>query len=523
MKRMMCLWLPNWPIQRVRNETRDRRPVVLFAKRSEASRLLAATGLRGSFTVTACSHGPARGGVRPGMPLGEAESLLAGMPTRFVRHDDNADRAGLRALAVACQRYTPLVALEEAALPSSLLLEITGSAHLFGGESSLIETVRAHLRELGWLARIAIADGVGAAWALAHAPRPPQNLIPPGRNRDIVPDLGVDVLRLPPKIVRLLQQFDLRQIRQVMRLPRADVASRFGQETLTRLDQALGTIPELVIPERHVEPVRATWQFEDPVDHLTIIENVLAQLIRQIVATAMPRHVGVQRLRCSLTTVDRTRTQFTLGLLHPTQSIERLLELLRLRLESVRLPAAVTLIETRALVAPLETRQPRWFESEDAPQRQAAFRDFVERVSNRLGDAAVVEPRLKPEAQPEFAWEYVPWLGQQGARLQGKAALQDPPALEDSPRRGLMYPIDLLPTPLSIHVETANEQPRRMAWRQRSYDIARFWGPQRIETGWWRGHDVHRDYYRVETSLGERFWLFRDQLRGAWFLHGIFA
>src|SRR6185369_2773445 len=201
-------------------------------------------------------------------------------------------------------------------------------------------------------------------------------------------------------------------IRQLMELPRGQVAVRFGHETSTRLDQALGVVPEILIPERRAPPVRAVWSFEDPVSHPHVIEKVLERLIRQMVETLTPRQTGVRRLVCALTTADKNRTEFTVGLLHPTLSAERLLSLVRLRLECVNLPAAVTTIKVRAAVAPLDIRQQRWFDSEDDARRETAFRDFVERVSSRLGEEAVLQPRLLPEEQPEFAWEYVPWLRQ---------------------------------------------------------------------------------------------------------------
>lgn len=517
MKRMMCLWFPNWPIQRIEARRTPPTPgtvTVLFAPRGEASRLLGVGGLRGTFVVTACSSAAAGGGVRPGLPLGEAESLLAGSPARFARHKPDADRARLRTLVGVCRRYTPIVALEDAVAPECLLLEVGGSAHLFGGERALAAKARRHLRRIGYHAHAAVADGVGAAWALAHAQ--PEGCIPPGENASVIPDLDVELLRLPTAAIHRLHQFDLRQIRQVMALPRSDLGARFGPETLVRLDQALGLFPETIVPEPYVEPVEATWEFEDPVAHPDVVENVLERLLERIVPIAAGRHVGVQRVDCALETADRATTEFSVGLLHPVVSVERLGELLRLRLERVRLPAEVIRIAVRARVAPIETRQPRWFESEDAPERQAACRDFVERLSNRLGDDAVLRPRLRPEEQPEFAWDYVPWLADQGDR----DGLRD--GTSEEPRR-LTSPIELLEMPLAVHVEAGPEGPRRLAWRQHRYEIVRVWGPHRIETGWWRGQDVRRDYYRVATHTGERFWLFQDRRQGDWRLHGLFA
>lgn len=515
MKRTMCVWLPNWPVQRVRVETGENRPLILYAKATRG------------VAVTACSHSAAQGGVRPGMPRGEAEALWAGRAAAFVKHDAAAGRAGLRKRAVDCYRYTPVVAVEEADAPECLLLDITGSSHLFGGESKLAEKTVEDFRGLGYAVRIGIADGVGAAWAVAHSldlghgsrqrgPSLPFAIVAAGKNRDTVPELSVDVLRLTPDVVQLLRQFDLRRIRQLMDLPRGQVVARFGQETILRLDQALGDIPEIVVPERHVEPVRAVWTFEEPVSHPHVIENVLERLIHDVVGTLVPRHVGVRRLLCSLTTVDKNRTDFAVGLLHPSVSAGQLVGLVRLRLERTTLPAAVATIKVRALVAPLDIRQGHWFESEDNAQRHAAFRDFVERVSSRLGDEAVLQPRLCAEEQPELSWEYVPWLRRRHQSATHLAAIGS---------AALAYPIDLFAGPQAVHVETGppDQRPRQFAWRQRLYDIARAWGPQRIETGWWRGHDIRRDYYRVEAAGGERFWLFRDCGREAWFLHGVFA
>jgi protein ImuB len=65
--------------------------------------------------------------------------------------------------------------------------------------------------------------------------------------------------------------------------------------------------------------------------------------------------------------------------------------------------------------------------------------------------------------------------------------------------------------------------PLRFEWNKENYVVAHYWGPERIETGWWRGCDVARDYYLVETAEGKRFWLFRRRSDEHWFLHGSFA
>jgi protein ImuB len=139
---------------------------------------------------------------------------------------------------------------------------------------------------------------------------------------------------------------------------------------------------------------------------------------------------------------------------------------------------------------------------------------LIERLSSRLGNAAVLRPRLVPDAQPELAFEYEPWLAAAAARLR-----------EDRRPVRLTRPPCLNPRPEPVRVMSAgpNRPPAWMQWDDREYAIERTWGPERMETGWWRGADVRRDYYVAETTDGERFWVFQDLAAGGWFVHGVYG
>jgi len=186
-----------------------------------------------------------------------------------------------------------------------------------------------------------------------------------------------------------------------------------------------------------------------------------------------------------------------------------LMELARLRLENLRLPAEVDQVQLRALVAPRAWRQGRIFEM-DRRNTEDDCRALVERLSNRVGEQAVLRAYLRPEAQPEFSWGYVPWLG----GLAPGPAGHSPGALS--------RPLDLRQSPAPVQVDSEGT-PARLLWRERSYAVVHAWGPERIETSWWRGRDVRRDYYRVEVEGGRRFWLYHDLDRRAWFLHGVYG
>jgi protein ImuB len=501
MNRMMCLWLPNWPVQRLISEDPQlrERAVILH------------TASKGKPVVTACSDTAAAKGVVPGMPLAEARALWpAGDPGVWIMpHDAAADRRALIGWAYFAQRYSPHVCLDDVEHPDCLLLDVGGNSHLFGGEKVLADQVVHDLRCCGLVARLALADTVGAAWAFAHAARSGLAIVPAGKHRTLLGRLDLALLRIPRAVVRQFHEFDLRSVQQLMDLPRAEVVMRFGRDVLLRLDQALGDVPEVVRPEQFVEPVAACWEFEDPANQRWMLEKVFERLLQGMLDRIAPQQLGIERLKCDLRTTSKEQVSFTVGLLQPSDSLRHLMELTGLQLEKLRLPAEVDQLKLRARVAPRSWRQGRIFEA-GRPSTHEEFQALIERLSNRVGEKSVLRAYLRPEAQPELSWGYVPWLGsrvpEQSCRSSG----------------ALARPVDLPRSPAPVQVEI-DGRPTRMVWRERSYVVVRSWGPERVETGWWRGRDVRRDYYRIEVEGGRRFWLFHDLARKEWYLHGVYG
>ena len=469
---------------------------------------------RGKLRVVACSRAARRRGVRPGMLLAEAQSLFAPAAACFEPHDPQADRAALRQLALWCERFSPRVAVDLAESPDCLLLDVAGCGYNFGGEEELAAKAVAELRQQGCWAVAAIADTLGAAWAVAHAVTPGRDgprvlVVPPGRHLEALHPLPVELLRLSVEVVELLREFDLCEIGQLLELPRAELPSRFGPELLIRLDQALGTVPELLLPERPAPVIEAAWPFEPPVADRQTLDAVIGRLLDELLDRLRPRQLGIQRLLCSLELVIGGPLHFAVELLRPSLSLRHLSELARLHLERLEIPAevaGVTLEATR--VAPLEFHQGHMFD--DGPCRWREVTGLLERLSNRLGEKAVLRPHLQPDAQPEFACQYEPWL--HAAVVSSSefrvSSLNRPPCLKTQPE--------------AIAV-VSRESPVGFRWQGRAYAVAHCWGPERIETGWWRGADIRRDYFIVETTAGERFWLFRALPGERWFLHGVFG
>jgi protein ImuB len=533
MKRVMCVWLPGWPIQRLRAARREpsQQPLALFAPAG-----------RGKMAVVACSVSAAQYGITPGMPLAEARALAGlGTSIRFELHDPGGDAEALRALAVWCQRQlSPRVAVEDAESPETLLLDTAGCSHLFGGEEAHVRKTAEAFSRRGYAVRIAVADTIGAAWALAHfggaVSRDAESHFAVSRDAEssersasasahaeALQPLPVEALRLSSDDLQLLREFDIRQIGQLLALPRADLAARFSLELTRRLDQALGNVPEPLVFEYGDETVEACWEFEFPTADRRMVEAVFEQLLEQVLARLERRRLGVQKFRCSLRTTAGQPLEVEVGLLQPSASLSYLMELLRLHFERlVLLPrrgrqtegeGEVSVIAVRVLAAaPLEFCQGELFSA--CRKRQQQFPALIERLSNRLGEKSVLRPRLWPDAQPEFACRYEEWSLARATRHSPLTTHQT------TPRPSSLAP---RPSPLAVMSVIPGGPPLRFQWQGQDHIVAQCWGPERIETGWWRDRDVRRDYYLVETTAGKRFWLFRTRGDERWFLHGSFA
>ncbi len=464
--------------------------------------------------VVAVSRAAERRGIRPGMLLAEAQALLpANDPSvEFVTHDAHADAQALRDLARWCLRFAPTSAVEDVGNPESVLLDITGCGYGFGGEDALVEHAIATLQRCGWWAAAAAADTIGAAWATAHYGGRRARVVPPGHQRHALNPLPIEALRLSPPTLVTLHELGIGRIDELLALPRRELPSRFEPELLRRIDQALGVLPELLDSVHVDEPLELAWPFEPPIADGRIVETVFTALLEELLRRLTPRGLGLRGLFCTLRPVGHDAVSFAVEMLRPAATSRHLLDLIRLRLERLVIPSELAGVEVRVTgAAPIEMRQERLFDASDGARSWHEVAGLIERLSIRLGESAVLRPRLHPDPQPEFACRFEPWLRSADSR--------DAESCERPLR-----PLFLQPQPQAVMVGvTPRGVPAQFRWQGTRYPIAHAWGPERIETGWWRGDDVRRDYYLVETLTGERFWLFRALDGGDWFLHGTFA
>jgi protein ImuB len=241
----------------------------------------------------------------------------------------------------------------------------------------------------------------------------------------------------------------------------------------------------------------------------------LEQLVHQLAEKLRLHGRGALRLECAVEMEGKpdAPARITVGLFQATVSAKHLFELAWMQLERVSFPSPVTAMRVEAAAtAPLEYRQREMF-ADGASARSSELAGLIDRLSGRLGRRAVLRPRLVRDAQPELAYRYEPLVDDAGRRRRRDLA---PEGIPPRPLRLAKRPIAL---PLASLVPEGPPLGFEFGGHHR---VAHVWGPERIETGWWRGQGVGRDYYRVETASGRRFWLFRRLRDGRWFLHGSF-
>ncbi len=535
--RLLWLWLPNWPWQRLRRDRPEwaSRSVVIVDEQSRPAQ------------VRSCSPRAAAAGVVPPLPAREARALASARPPSASRpatrgwvwqaHDAKADRQALVELAHWCQRFSPHVALEEQPEPEGLSLDITGCGRHFGGEAELVSQLVQGLAAASLICRVAVADTLGAAWALAHARAPGESaershwrIVPPGESTAALASLPIDTLRLPRELSALLHQLGLDTVGQVTALPRGTLASRLGPALLPRVDQAMGLRAELTLAEQAPEPLRESWTFESPCRDRATIERVVGMLLERLTARLRASDRAARQLLCRLHA--EPIVELTVGVSAASASAEHWQGLCRLKLERVRLPSEVCRVELEWTATSPRVERQQWLlddANETPSDRELA--ELVDRLASRLGSAAVCQVRTRLSAPPEQAVRTQslvtagPAAAKPTRRRRTTVERADASGNDQRPdTEPRLRPLRLAARPRAIQVWSLapDGPPQRLQRGKHDQPLVRVWGPERIETGWWRGSQVARDYYQVETGGGERLWLFRRLSDGAWFLHGWF-
>ena len=474
--------------------------------------------------IHAVTRAAAERGARPGARLTDARALdpaLIAVPA-----DPEGDAALVQKLARWAGRWSPLVEVDG----DGLRLDVSGVAHLFGGEQGLVEDMRRCFGRIGLTTRIAIAPTAAAAWALAH-------YSPCICDEDAgakLAALHVAALRLDPDTVRTLERLGLKTIGALMDMPRLALARRFreSEDVVDALDRALGRKPEPLTAAPAAPPPRALLKLEEPVTHPEAAAQALERLIPGLVRQLEERHLGARRLSLTGYRVDGSVAQASVATAIASREPKHLQRLLSDKAAALNPEFG---FDAFALTAdwcePLGAAQESLVEEPSGTRELARL---IDRLTVKLGVRAVRRPQAEESHLPERASGWVSAV----SSLRAKRSNPDKAKLDCRAPAGLAmtakHPPRLLDRPEAIDViyATPEGMPRRFVWRRAVHDIARAEGPERIAPEWWRQPSSSRlrDYYRVEDQAGRRYWIYREGIAGDgrggapnWFIHGLFG
>lgn len=420
------------------------------------------------------------------------------------------DLAGdcLARLVEWCDRYSPLVSQDGC---NGIILDITGCAHLFGGEDPLRLDLQRRLHRIGIESHAAIADTWGAAWALARYGDTfivhDENIAP------ALDSLPVEALRIPNEIVLELRRFGLVTIAAVRKIPRSSLSVRFGSTLLWRLDQAFHQAEDPLIPWRPPAEYRASRILAEPISTVGSVEYVLRDLLREICAQLEKNHLGSRHMDLACYRVDGTVDRCEVRTSKPNRSILHLMRLFSGRLEKLRADFGFeTFVLSVSDTEALHAKQLSLSQSDKAGDEES-FDLLVDRLGMKLGFSEVNRIRVRESYLPEHALEFHPATASMLTSAEW-------PAYRVRPIR-LINP----PMPIQVSILIPGGSPVQFFIGQQKHRVIRLEGPERLATEWWRERGSRwntRDYYRIEDDKGFRFWIFRDSSEH-WFLHGHFA
>jgi len=511
----LAIWLPRLAIDRWRlteglnkGEAADAAPLVLINETAHGPR------------ITAANDAGLDAGARPGMMLADARTLCPSLAV--AQADLGGDSAFLDRVALSAQRWGPWSAVDP---PDGVIVDITGTAHLFGGEHGLLADARGSFTHRGLAARFAIAPTAGAAWALAHC-GPEDAILQPDQDAiECLAGLPVAALRLDADTVLILRRLGLKRIGELKEIARDALVRRFRNRSvpetnpLIRMDQLLGRVPEPLLPVLAIDVPVVQRRLLEPILHRDLLDRVVADLADDMARLLEGRKLGVRRLELGMWKVDGDMVLRTLELTGPNRDAAHIAGLFGNKLDGIDAGFGIELFRLRAAwTEPLLMTQS---DIEAAAETHGtSLSACLDRLTVRLGANAVRRPVPHASHIPERAqrWQEP---STPGTAAQGELAFH-------------ARPLKLLdrPEPIAVVYATPDGPPKLFRWRGEPHEVVRSEGPERIAPEWWRERSTTRlrDYYRIEDGAGRRYWIYRAGIAGdgrggvpEWFLQGLFA
>lgn len=548
-RRILSLWFPRLGADRVMRAERG-----LF---DGPLAVVAETG--NTQLVTSANAAAYAAGVRVGQPVRDAHAMCAGLLTRS--RNAPAEAAFLTALRRWAGKFSPWVS-EQA--PDGLVIDLSGCAHLFGGEAALMAVVDSDCADMGLAVRLGVADTLGAAWALArYAGQTPGavrsgdaidqearatrarasrrkhwvkggaapafaagagargRIAPPGQVHGALSPLPVAALRLDPDTVAQLGRLGLRRIGDLLGQPRAGLARRFGKGLVLRLDQAMGSAPEPVSPAAPPHHFAVRMTFPEPIGLKDDMLAALDRMLPRLEAALTEKGRGMRRLHLEAHRTDQAAEVIELGFARPTREPHRIRPLLEMKLDSIDAGFGIDMLRLEAVATePVHLRDKVGHLQagravRDRLAENTALDDLIGRLGARVGMEAITR-----------RWPASSHIPEKTAQI--LAAAWSEPA-RDWPRPATARPLTLW-RPEPVGAPDSPAPPAHFRWRGRDWAWVAALGPERIAPEWWLDEPDWRtgvrDYWEVSTDAGDRLWLYYAHggtMSAGWFCQGAFA
>ena len=558
-RRILSLWLPRLPIDRIKRQRSNAAPAKAFSSEAgtgshsnqvyadcvdlsaveNASKqnpsddpsnvpCIVVAKQNNALQIFALDDAAARLGLDIGLPLANARAICPQL--RVFDVDEAADAKALNAIAEWCDRFTPLVALDS---PHGLFLDITGCVHLFGGEAAMMRLVCDVLTAQGFAVSAAIAGtSVCARTITRHVHG---RIVRDGEEADAVKPLPVFALGADDAITIGLRRAGLKTIGDVASRARHEITARFGAEFTTLLEQALVQSDAPISPRKPLPDYIVEKRFAEPVATDAVISATLSRLAQMLVGTMAQQGKGARRLEANFFRTDGAVRTIVVDTGQPVTRSEVIDRLFRERLDALSDPLdpgfGFDLIRLSASRTEIVVQQQRDLDANVHDNDELAA--LIDRIAARIGGRRVVVHLPQDTHMPERAVMAAPAQH----HLAAAARAVWPARAEGEPP---LRPLRLFERPEEIKViaQVPDGPPARFVWRRATHAVVRAEGPERVAMEWWRSQSemLTRDYFRVEDEAGLRFWLYRDGLydreieqeegnavQPNWFMHGLFA
>ncbi|MBO9204224.1 MULTISPECIES: Y-family DNA polymerase [Niastella] len=497
-KRYVAIWFPHLATDWFEQQRPD--------LKNNAFVLSAAT--HGRMVITAANPLAQQLLIREGMALADARAICPSL-----QYFD--DKPGLASqlwqrIAAWCIRFTPTVALDPL---GGILLDATGCSHLWGSEEAYVLDIINRLKARGYQAKAAMADTIGAAWAITRFGN--EMIVEKNKQLGSLISLPPEALRLDENTIARLHKLGLSQIKSLVTIPSASLRRRFGPLILQRINQMMGKEPEFIEPIIPPEPYQVRLPCIEPIARIEGIEIALHTLLQQLCERMQKEGKGVRTANFKGYRVDSKTVGIQISTSKASCNVKHLFHLFEMKLSALEPDLGIELFLLEATNVEDYTPAQEEFWKESPALNDQHIAELIDRLSGRINPDAIQRYLPAEHHLPERAFKKAGSLTEQST-TQWQTNKPRPILLLEKPEK------------ITVTAPIPDYPPMNFRYKGQFHKVVKADGPERIEQEWWIEEGEHRDYYTVEDEQGCRYWLFRaghydEEKKPYWFIHGFFA